>query len=145
MPVSWKLTMPDLALLAEQLGTVDERVLSAWGDDAETLLAIEVFNVTQRTLERANDTGALASSVTGQAYAGAKNETLIAVWFNNAQQYAQWGRYYAPYQEGPPIGLSTYTNAPRHLLFDAQTDDASQIAQWAATAGQPVFDNNMGV
>jgi hypothetical protein len=136
MAVSFKLTMPDLTALASDLGNADQSVLAAWGADAETLLQIEEYNVTQRTLDRANDTGALASSVTGQAYGDAKNGTIIAVWFNNAQQYAEWGRYYAPYQEGPPIGLSTYTNAPRHMLFDAQTEDAGQIHDWAVRTGQ---------
>lgn len=108
-------------------------VIEGWTQNAEELLAIEIANVTQRTMERAYDTGALASSVTGNVGSGHPN--LVSVWFNNAQQYSQWGRYYAPYQEGPPIGLSTYTNEPRHMLYDSKTDDVSQIQQWAVESG----------
>lgn len=109
-------------------------VLDAWQSDAETLLQLEIYKVTARTEARARDTGALASSVTGRVGTRASGK-LISVWFNNAQQYAQWGRYYAPYQEGPPIGLSTYTNAPRHMLYDSQTEDAPAIEEWALEAG----------
>lgn len=140
MGLSLTLKMDDVSRLVEELGHADEIVMAGWGQDAQTLLEIEIANVTKRTLERAHHTGALASSVTGRAYTNAKNGTLISVWFNNAQQYAQWNRYYAPYQEGPPLGLATYTNAPRHMLYDSQTDDAGQITDWAISAGQAAAD-----
>lgn len=108
-------------------------VLDAWRANANELLQIEIFNVTKRTLERAFDTGALASSVTGRVGAGKPN--LVSVWFNPSPQIAQWGRVYAAYQEGPPIGLSTYTNPPRHMLYDS-TEDAEQIITWATDTGQ---------
>ena len=144
MGVSLKLTMPDLTALTAGVEGLPEDVLGAWGQDSETLLQIEIANVTRRTDERAHDTGALMSSVTGQAYANAKNGTIIAVWFNNAQQYAEWGRYYAPYQEGPPIGLATYTNPPRHMLFDSKEEDADQISQWATKVGQQAAEETLG-
>lgn len=144
MGVSLKLTIPDLTGLVDGLMNVDQTVIAGWGQDADTLLKTEIYNVTQRTKERAYDTGALMSSVTGQAYPGSKNGTLISVWFNNAQQYAEWGRYYAPYQEGPPIGLSTYTNGPRHMLYDSQTEDTGQITGWAVQAGQTAVDDTLG-
>ena len=140
MGVSFTLKMDDVSRLVDELGRADEIVIEGWGKDAQTLLETEIANVTKRTQERAFDTGALASSVTGQAYQAAKNGTLISVWFNSAQQYAQWNRYYAPYQEGPPIGKATYTNEPRHMLFDSQTEDAGQIADWAVKAGQAAAD-----
>lgn len=129
------------ALAAEDPEAPVNAVLEAWGKDANSLLELEKFKVTQRTMERAYDTGALASSVTGRAYQGAKSGTLVSVWFNPSQQYAAWGRYYAPYQEGPPIGASTYTNEPRHMLYDSYTYDRSSIQQWAVeSAGEGAQD-----
>lgn len=148
MGVSLKITIPDLTHLVEELGTADETVIEGWGQNAETLLQTEIYNVTQRTIERTSgpySTGALASSVTGQAYPGSKNGTLISVWFNNAQQYSEWGRYYAPYQEGPPIGLSTFTNGPRHMLYDSQEQDAGEITDWAVQSGQATVDDKIGL
>lgn len=143
MGVSLKLTMPDLSTLVGGLPDAADMVLEGWAKDASTLKDILVARVTQRTLDRAFDTGALASSVTGQAYPNSKNGTIVAVWFNAAQQIAEWGRYYAPYQEGPPLGLSTYTNPPRHMLFDSQTEDAEQIRQWAIQAGTQTVEKEI--
>jgi hypothetical protein len=148
MGVSLKITVPDLTHLVEGLGNADETVIAGWGKDAETLLQLEIYNVTKRTEERTSgpySTGALASSVTGQAYPGSKNGTLIAVWFNNAQQYAEWGRYYAPYQEGPPLGLHTYTIGMHHMLYDSQEQDAGEITDWAVQAGQATVDEQIGL
>ena len=147
MPVSITFSSGDIASIATGLETAPQEVLRAWGNDAETLLQIEIANVTQRTQDRTSgpySTGALAASVTGQAYSNAKNGTLIAVWFNSAQQYAEWGRYYAPYQEGKPIGLDTYTRGMHHMLYDAKNDDAGQISGWAQRVGQQAADGLAG-
>lgn len=138
MGLSFKLTMPDIAEIAPHLDALDQTVLDGWQQDAGTLLQLEIYKVTERTMERAFDTGALAASVTGTVGSGKPN--LVSVWFNSAQQYAEWGRYYAPYQEGEPLGLATYTNGPRHMLYDSVTDDAQEIGDWATQTGQRAAD-----
>lgn len=121
-----------------------DAVLQSWGQNAQELLQIEIANVTKRTQERTSgpySTGTLASSVTGQAYDNAKNGTLISVWFNPSPQYAQWHRYYAPYQEGEPLGKDTYTRGMHRMLYDSQTADTDQITRWAVEHGQDGADS----
>ena len=147
MAVSLSITVPDIlkAIGGMDPNTPTDAVIEGWTQDAETLLAIEIYNVSQRTQDRITGpytTGALLSSVTGRV--GSGHPRLISVWFNSSQQYATWGRYYAPYQEGEPIGLDTYTNGMHHMLYDSQTEDAKEIRDWAVSAGQRAEDNFFG-
>lgn len=133
MPLRIALQMPNLSPLLGGLEGVDETTLQFWVMGAPELAQIEQFNVTKRTLDRAKDTGALADSVT---YAlGQGRPVLATIYYAAGPQVRQWERVYAPYQEGPPEGLATYTNPPRHMLYDAQTEDTDQIEQWATEWG----------
>lgn len=74
------------------------------------------------------DTGALKEDET---YKLGRGEELVTWFVGEDYQIAENKRYYAPYQEGPPLGLSTYTNDPHQMFFKVTTDDLGLIADWA--------------
>lgn len=82
-----------------------------------------------------HNTGALAEDETAQPYtdpvAGARTVNLVKFYTDSSAQLSEWGRVYAAYQEGPPLGLATYTNAPHQMFFLMQSADLGDIAAWA--------------
>jgi hypothetical protein len=91
--------------------------------------------IRERTPKR---TGALRESLSGQSYnrsvSGNREASLAQFFYEDGPQVQEWKRVYAPYQEGPSLGLSTYTNEPRHMLAQINTTDASLVQQWADAA-----------
>lgn len=83
------------------------------------------------------DTGALKEDET---YVLGEPEHAIVTWYVGAEyQTAENEREYSPYQEGPPLGLSTYTNGPHQMFFRVSTDDLPLIQTWAmAVVGEAV-------
>lgn len=76
------------------------------------------------------DTGALIGSIRVRAVPG-NGPQLVTAYAQQADQLAQWNRVYDKYQEGPPLGLWTYTNPPRQMFYRVSTDDAEGIQSWA--------------
>jgi hypothetical protein len=91
-------------------------------------------------------TGALQSSVTYEAYPdpqgyGAGQSDLVFVYAEDAEQLAAWKRVYVQYQEGPPLGLRTYTNPPRQMFLQtAQGMGYTETADWAVHYVQTALD-----
>lgn len=83
-------------------------------------------------------TGALQSSVTPE-FPGA-GDTLIHIFFDATPQLDAWERIYDTYQEGPVLGLSTYTNPPRRMLQQTDPDNLPMIKSWAALYAQEAVD-----
>lgn len=79
-------------------------------------------------------TGALRDDIKGIPYA--TGDDIALLYADDAAQLAQWGRIYAPYQEGPPLGLSTWTNPPHQMFANVLTEDIPVIEQWAIEAAQ---------
>jgi hypothetical protein len=77
------------------------------------------------------DTGALQSAMTYDLDSDPDTNLLVKFYADPGPQEAQWGRVYLPYQEGPPLGLSTYTNPPRQMLYGVGTEDLGIIQTWA--------------
>lgn len=79
--------------------------------------------------------GALYDSIDYLPYtggvSGSREVNLVRWYADDAPQINDWGRVYAEYQEGPPLGKTTYTNDPRHLFYGVETDDAPAIQDWA--------------
>jgi hypothetical protein len=75
------------------------------------------------------DTGALKEDETYEVNRGG-NE-LVHWYVGDAYQLAENKRVYSAYQEGPPLGLSTYTNDPHQMYFKVTTDDLPLITDWA--------------
>jgi hypothetical protein len=87
------------------------------------------------------DTGALKEDETYElANGGPAKATPIVTWYVGSEyQEAEWSREYAAYQEGPPLGESTYTNGPHQMFFSVSTDDMPLIETWAmAVVGEAV-------
>jgi len=74
-------------------------------------------------------TGALISSETFKT--PDKGKVVVSFYPEDGPQIDAWGRVYAPYAEGPPIGLSTYTNPPRSMYAKVETEDSPVIQAWA--------------
>lgn len=108
-----------------------EEVNKALHAASDELGDMEVGRVLERT---PRDTGALRDSLSYRPYPNPKSKQLVKLWFDDEPQLFEWGRVYDPYQEGPPLGLSTYTNPPHQMLYLAETEDASAIQAWADEA-----------
>lgn len=126
MDISVSLTLPPGVTSIPQAAA---RIMKAWHADSETIASQEVEAVKERTPVR---TGALHASVdatwTPDSF---RKSNLATVFFNEGNQLAEWNRVYVAYQEGPPLGLATYTNGPRHMLYRAPAEDAAGILAWA--------------
>lgn len=87
-------------------------------------------------------TGALREDEAWRPMAGSGVRGGLLEWYiRDEYQLAEWGRFYAPYQEGPPLGLSTYTNGPRHFMLDVQSKDLPEISEWALDVVREAVDN----
>lgn len=97
-----------------------------------------ILRIRERT---PRDRGALRESETQQAYtsrvSGSKNINLAKWYVEDGPQLAEWGRVYAPYQEGD---LPTYTNPPRRMFARTEEDDLGIIETWADEAVKGAAD-----
>jgi len=81
-------------------------------------------------------TGALQADIQYEAYEspggyGMEGSDLVYVYAANMEQLLAWARIYAPYQEGGPLGLPTYTNDPREMFYlTAKTDGLALVETW---------------
>lgn len=78
-------------------------------------------------------TGALREAASSRANRSA-GPTLVTLYYDDEPQVVEWHRVYVAYQEGPPLGLATYTNGPRHMLYDTPEHDGERIETWAEDA-----------
>lgn len=122
----------DIQIPPSLLQLEGKELMAALFRNAEALAQQEEQYTVARVYERAYATGTLAHSVkadvTGRGGMSAGSVLLATI---TANTFEEAGRDYAPYQEGPPLGLATYTNPPRHFLFDIETEDAASITTWA--------------
>ncbi len=93
-------------------------------------------------------TGALVSDLTydaaltpaGLTGSSGKDE-ILSVFALGFDQLAEWGREYVQYVEGPPLGLPTYTNQPRHIFIDtAEGEGLLATEVWALLYVQEALD-----
>lgn len=96
--------------------------------------AEEVARIQERTPVR---TGALQEDAT---YTVGSGDTLASYFYSGDYEEAEWHRFYAPYQEGPPLGLSTYTNGPYLMLSSADPLDTGAIGDWATRTLKAALD-----
>jgi hypothetical protein len=115
-------------IIGQDIEATIKEVLHARTPD---LRDMEVSNIQDRTPVR---TGALQSSIDGIPYLDSGTDDLVFLFANDQPQLSEWGRVYAPYQEGPDLGLHTYTNPPRLMFASVLTDDIPQIEQWGIDA-----------
>lgn len=81
-------------------------------------------------------TGALQSSIWAETGGGPGGygmaDDLVYIFAQDLPQLMQWKRVYVQYQEGDPLGLPTYTNAPREMFWlTATTDGLDMVKVWA--------------
>ncbi len=122
--------MPTISVNATVSGSFlsPEKVQAALHGNSAVLALEEAQRVRDRTPVL---TGALRSSVDYRNYPKRTSKQLVKVWYEDEPQLFTWKRVYVDYQEGPPLGLSTYTNAPHQMLYRAEAEDAGAIQQWA--------------
>ena len=83
-------------------------------------------------------TGALQSDITWAPMTG---NDILQVYANAEAQSENWGRVYVQYQEGPPMGVPTYTNPPRLMFLDtANTDGFIVTEAWAIVTVQEALN-----
>lgn len=113
-------------------------VSGALYEGGDELGAIEQFNVSKRTPV---DTGALLTDVSYQAPGTGSGSGLLAyIYADDTNQLDEWNRYYAVYQEGGLLGLSTYTNAPHEMFAQIMTTDIPAIEEWGEKWAQIGLD-----
>jgi hypothetical protein len=77
--------------------------------------------------------GALRSDIHG--IPNLDENTLALIYPTGVEQLLTWGREYVKYQEGPPMGVTTYTNPPRQMFeTTATTDGLAYTEAWAEQA-----------
>lgn len=117
------------------VGMGGDKLMSALRRATATLAPLLATRVRGRTPRQ---TGALREDVTGDAYTSAVSGTrqvkLVDLYVESGAQVSEWGRVYAAYQEGPPLGLSTYTNGPHQMFARVATEDLGLIEGWAEAA-----------
>jgi hypothetical protein len=99
--------------------------------DALHAHAPEIAAIINRRIEARTprDTGAL---IEDEAYTVPGAGATLVTWFvGDDYQVAEWGRVYSAYQEGPPLGLSTYTPGEHQMYNRVGTDDLDIIGAWA--------------
>jgi hypothetical protein len=111
------------------------KVMDALRQHAGEIAATEHQNISDRTPEQ---TGTLDASLTESLNPDA--QTIMQVYTNPSVQLAgPWGRVYAQYQEGPPLGHTTYTYGMHQYVYAAASEDLGAIESWARKyAGQGV-------
>lgn len=112
--------------------SADATIREELHNGTQELRDLEVDQIRQRTPQ---DTLALYDSITGTPYADPKAKTLLWVRAQNKEQVDEWGRVYAPYQEGGPLGLPTFTNPPHEMFQEAMSTDIPLIEAWASKYG----------
>lgn len=75
--------------------------------------------------------GALAADEFANPITDAHDPTLIDAGIGTRNQLDEYGRLYAAYQEGPSLGLATFTNDPHHMIQGVIDNHAEDIAAWA--------------
>jgi hypothetical protein len=114
-------------------GAIDSKtILDRWRTAAPELASMEHTNITGREPE---DTGTLIISTTQEV--NPDENTLVRIYTDpDTQLSGPWSRVYAQYQEGPPLGHTTYTRTTPHFFYDVLTDDLPDISAWAVAASQ---------
>jgi hypothetical protein len=92
---------------------------------AGELADIEFANVSARTPVRS---GALLQDL--QEQANVSDSILAYIFYDTTNQLDEYDRVYVQYQEGGILGMATYTNPPRLMIFSALTDDIADIEAW---------------
>lgn len=114
---------------------VEATIRQSLHNHAQDLIDLEVPLIRARSPYL---TGALRDDIKGLPYT--TGDDIALLYADNAAQLAQWGKVYAPYQEGPPLGLSTWTNPPHQMFASVLTEDIPVIEQWAVEAAQEALD-----
>lgn len=87
------------------------------------------------------DTGALMGDVTYDAYLDTGDADIAWITTNTGEQIAAWNRIYVAYQEGPPMGLDTYTNLPRLMFMRTSEEDGPPAVEiWGVVHVQEALD-----
>ena len=115
---------------------LDATIRAKLHENTPELSDLLVFLVSEKTPVRS---GALLGSITGIPYTD-DGDDLAYVYADPGPQLDQYNRVYAPYQEGPSLGLSTFTNAPHQMFARTGTDDLPLIAEWAREHAQEALD-----
>jgi hypothetical protein len=101
---------------------------------SDELGAMELYSISARTPV---DTGALLSD---EFYEVGSLPVLVTLGMHTENQLDEWGRVYAPYQEGGELGLATYTNGPHEMFARVLPDDIPQISDWGIRQCQAAMD-----
>lgn len=121
----------DVSGAIPKIAGAGDKVVQALHDHASELGSVLYQLVQDKTPVL---TGALKSDMTFIANRG--GDELVWVFAAGGNQLYMWGREYVQYQEGPPLGVSTYTNPPRQMFLQTAEGDgfaATETWAWATT------------
>lgn len=142
MPFGVQVVVP--AALAKMADSPAELMSSLRASTPEIAELIE-SRIRQRS---PRDTGGLRDAIDSQAYTGGvsgTNQVMLAKWYaNDGPQLDAWNRVYVAYQEGPPLGLSTYTRGEHHMFEQVESTDLGLIEAWAEAAVNQAVNRMMG-
>jgi hypothetical protein len=112
-------TVPDLSVFEEG------KLVESLHDEADEIARTIMERIKDRTPRW---TGALRGD---EDYKLGSGRSLVTWFVNPDYQLTEWKREYDIYQEGPPLGLETYTRGEHQMFFQVSTTDLPLIAEWA--------------
>jgi hypothetical protein len=117
----------------------EQYAVRAWRDHAEEIARIELDSIGGRTPE---DTKTLFSSLTEEI--NPNPQTIMSIYTDPEHQLTgPWERVYAQYQEGPPLGHTTYTRGQVQYVYRAASEDLQQIKDWADRVAKDGIDQGV--
>jgi hypothetical protein len=117
-----------------ELTIVDPADVEAIPDEIIQALRGNTQELSSRLLQRIESRTPIATGALRESWEPLyppSGPEILSIGPNPAPQELAWGRVYAQYQEGPPLGLPTYTNDPHQMLRQADPEDLPTIEEWA--------------
>ena len=115
------------SIIGKDLGFI---IRKAVHDGTPELARDEVERVIDRTPLL---TGALRDDVEGDYVLDPSSDELAHIYSGTNNQLAEWNRVYVQYQEGPDLGVTTWTNAPHQMYAQVGTTDIPALEEWASS------------
>lgn len=78
-------------------------------------------------------TGALRSDIGYEPVTDMTSNDIVYIYAEGTEQLAEWNRIYVQYQEGPPLGEPTYTNAPHEMFLITAQSDGFDVVEMLGT------------
>jgi hypothetical protein len=118
-------------------------VIDEFYDGGELYMLGNELNDRIRT-RTAHDTGALREDETFEINTDKSSKDLIVFYVTDTHQIDEWGRTYARFIEGEPLGFTSPTiYNPSQMYHRMETEDMEVIDMWGGVQAQKGLDKHV--